>query len=124
MLHSRSTTDILFCFVRGLDSAFSEWKNNECQIPTQNLTSAGQVYLLLTTGPSLDDKSVVAGTAVLELGTPNVTVVSNAAHSNGSSTSASAGSKAAANSNSAGSVKTGAVALVGGVFAGALSLLF
>ncbi|GAA5949245.1 hypothetical protein JCM3765_003342 [Sporobolomyces pararoseus] len=119
-----NTDQQLYCgFASGLDSAFSEWKDNECQIPTQNVTGS-QVYLLLTTGPSLDDKSVVAGTAVLELGTPNVTVVSNAAHSNGSSTSASSGSKAATNANSAGSVKTGAVALVGGVFAGALSLLF
>jgi hypothetical protein len=79
---------------------------------------------LLTTGPSLDDKSVVAGPVILELSTPNVTVASgNSSHSsNGSNTGGQSGSKAAT-TNGAVSAKAGGFAFAG-LFAGALSLLF
>ncbi|GAA5905292.1 ferritin-like domain-containing protein [Sporobolomyces salmoneus] len=120
-----NTNQQLYCgFASGLASAFSEWSNNQCTIPSQNLTGAAQTYLLLTTGPSLDDKSVVAGPVVLELGTPNITVLSsNTSRSTSGSAGASAGSNASA-TNAAGSIKTGGLAVAGGLFAGALSLLF
>ncbi|GAA5843066.1 hypothetical protein JCM3766R1_001677 [Sporobolomyces carnicolor] len=120
-----NTDQQLYCgFASGLNTAFSEWSNNACTIPSQNLTGAAQTYLLLTTGPSLDDKSVVGGPIVLELGTPNITVLSSS-HSNSKngSESASSGSKANA-TNGAGSIKTGGFAVVGGLMAGALSLFF
>ncbi|GAA6013011.1 hypothetical protein JCM11491_000936 [Sporobolomyces phaffii] len=117
-----NTEGQLYCgFASGLNSAFSEWSNGSCTIPSQNVTT-GQTYLLLTTGPSLDGNSTVAGPAILELGTPNVTVSINASqHATNGSAGASTGSKAT--TNAAVSVKTGGFALAG-LFAGALSLIF
>lgn len=118
-----NTDQTLYCgFASGLESAFSEWSNGSCTIPSQNVTDNSQVYAFLTTGPSLDANTTVAGPAVLELGTPNVTFSTNGSHSTNGSAGASTGSKATT-TNGAVSAKTGGFALAG-LFAGALSLLF
>ncbi|GAA5932133.1 ferritin-like domain-containing protein [Sporobolomyces koalae] len=119
-----NTEQTLYCgFASGLDSAFSEWSNNACTIPSQNITG-GQTYLLLTTGPSLDDKSVVAGPVILELSPQNVTVLQNASNSSSSNGSSGASTGARASStNGAVSAKAGGFAAAG-LIAGALSLIF
>lgn len=58
----------LYCgFASGLAAGFSNWTNGACMIPTANISSQGQTYVVLTTGPSLDDKSTVAGPAIIDL---------------------------------------------------------
>ncbi|GAA5998117.1 hypothetical protein JCM11641_007184, partial [Rhodosporidiobolus odoratus] len=66
--------DTVYCgFASGLASAFSTYENGSCDIPSQNIT-AGQTYVLLTTGPSLLADSILAGPAILSLDTANLTV--------------------------------------------------
>jgi hypothetical protein len=51
----------VYCgFASGLGAGFSIYKDGSCMIPTQNVT-LGQTYVVLTTGPSVSDASVLAG---------------------------------------------------------------
>jgi hypothetical protein len=55
----------VYCgFASGLGAGFSIYKDGSCMIPTQNVTN-GQTYVVLTTGPSVSDASVLAGFVML-----------------------------------------------------------
>ncbi|GAA5993268.1 hypothetical protein JCM11641_000945, partial [Rhodosporidiobolus odoratus] len=92
--------------------------------PSQNIT-AGQTYVLLTTGPSLLADSILAGPAILSLDTANLTVgpFEGVAAANASGSKAAAtGSKTDADSGAV-SVKMGLAGVIAATF-GALSLVF
>ncbi|GAA5838081.1 hypothetical protein JCM5353_004490 [Sporobolomyces roseus] len=120
-----NTEQTLYCgFASGLQSAFSEYKDGACTIPTENVT-IGQTYLMLTTGPSLADASVVAGPSILDFSTANISVArssSNSSSSGNGSSNSSTGSSKAADTNGASSIVAGAGFV--SVLAGALSLIF
>jgi len=85
----------LYCsFASGVVSAFSPFTNGSCQIPTANITG-GQTYLLLTTSMNISDASTIAGPAILNLDTANVTITGS------NSTSAKVNTKSGASALSA-----------------------
>ncbi|GAA5983011.1 hypothetical protein JCM11641_004686, partial [Rhodosporidiobolus odoratus] len=93
--------------------------------PSQNIT-AGQTYVLLTTGPSLLADSILAGPAILSLDTANLTVgpFDGAAASGtaGAKHAVATGAKDATNSGAA-SVKMGLAGAAVAAF-GVLGLVF
>ncbi|GAA5983041.1 hypothetical protein JCM11641_004701 [Rhodosporidiobolus odoratus] len=100
--------EAVYCgFASGLSSAFSNYTNGACDIPSQNIT-AGQTYVLLTSGPSLLADSILAGPAILSLDVANLTVgpfVGAMASSTSNSISSSASSTMLSSASS--SVATG-----------------
>ncbi|BGP13400.1 hypothetical protein JCM10213_008559 [Rhodosporidiobolus nylandii] len=117
----------VYCgFASGLSAAFSDYKDGSCDIPTQNIT-AGQTYVLLTTGPSLAGDSILAGPAILTLDTANLTVGpfngAMAANSSAAGSSKAAATGGSGDSNSATSTKMGLAGVAAAAF-GALSLVF
>ncbi|GAA6007261.1 hypothetical protein JCM10207_001562 [Rhodosporidiobolus poonsookiae] len=122
-----NTDGTVYCgFASGLSAGFSTWSNGSCEIPSQNVTT-GQTYVVLTTGPSLSDNSIIAGPAILSLGTPNITLSkvgatnsSTGTMNTGTGTGGSAGSSGMSGTgggNGAATLKTGlagaAAALIG-----------
>ncbi|KAK4335952.1 Ferritin/ribonucleotide reductase-like protein [Rhodosporidium toruloides NP11] [Rhodotorula toruloides] len=116
----------LYCgFASGLAAGFSNWSNGACMIPTQNISSMGQTYVVLTTGPSLDDKSTVAGPAIIDLSVQNVTVTlpshnsTSSGSGSGSSSSSGSGSSGSGSAGSSNSNMTSGASTVKMGFAGA-----
>lgn len=143
----------LYCgFASGLSAGFSTWANGTCQIPSANVTEGQTCELLarsrwnvgsalveisadsvpadvvLTTGPSVDDASVLAGPAILLLGSNNATTAVRAARGSSNGTAGASGSAGgAAPSGSARPMSGASVMQVSGalsVLAGAVALLF
>ncbi|GAA5946194.1 hypothetical protein JCM3775_000920 [Rhodotorula graminis] len=88
----------VYCgFATGLEAAFTLWEDGSCKIPTENITT-GQTYVLVTTGPSLEDKYTLAGPAIIDTTPQNTSVtipgLENSAASGASSAVASATSAA------------------------------
>ncbi|GAA5856770.1 hypothetical protein JCM9279_006110 [Rhodotorula babjevae] len=114
----------VYCgFASGLNAAFTAWNDGSCKIPTENIT-IGQTYVVVTTGPSLEDKYTLAGPAIIDTTPKNssVTIPAPAGASSMSMSSASAsGSAAAASASPAGLAATNA-AVSGKQMAGAAGL--
>ncbi|KAI8442954.1 ferritin-like domain-containing protein, partial [Phakopsora pachyrhizi] len=66
-LTSNSTGATFCAFLSGLNSTFTPYLNNTCQIPTDGKVSGGQVYIFLTNAQNITDYFVVAGPNVIEL---------------------------------------------------------
>ncbi|GAA5860147.1 hypothetical protein JCM8547_009202 [Rhodosporidiobolus lusitaniae] len=99
--------DTVYCgFASGLSAGFSTYSNGACDIPSQNIT-AGQTYVLLTSGPSIADSSILAGPAILTLGEANLTVFNT-------SSSSSAGGSNKSSTGSSGSMGSGSGSASGG----------
>lgn len=114
-----SFTGTVYCgFASGLGAGFSVWANNTCSIPTSNVT-AGQTYVVLTSGPSVADDSVLAGPAILELGIHNYSVSLSGAAA--SEVTASGGATAASATTKTGGAST--LEVGGGVLAVVLGVV-
>lgn len=75
---------------RGLQAAFTDYADGACPVPTEMIDAQGQKYLTLTRWTSLDDKFVLAGPAIVDSSSQNVTVSIPTLAAAGSSASSSA----------------------------------
>ena len=140
-----NTQQTLYCgFASGLGAGFTQWSNGTCMVHSANvtdgqtctfLTSSGICSLLtyrradvvLTTGPSVDDASVVAGPAIIQLGASNATTAVRAARASGSGMASASGSAPSGSASGSAMPMSGAgvLQISGGlsILAGAVALL-
>ncbi|GAA5841579.1 hypothetical protein JCM3766R1_006781 [Sporobolomyces carnicolor] len=81
----------VYCgWASGLQAAFTDYADGACPVPTEMIDAQGQKYLTLTRWTSLDDKFVLAGPAIVDSSSQNVTVSIPTLAAAGSSASSSA----------------------------------
>lgn len=83
----------VYCgWASGLNAEFTEYADGACPVPTSGIAPQGQKYLTLTRWTSLDDQFTLAGPAILETSTQNVTVTIPTLAAAGSSSPSASGS--------------------------------
>lgn len=108
----------VYCgFASGLDAAFTEWNDGSCPIPTENIT-VGQTYVVVTTGPSLEDKYTLAGPAIIDTTPQNTSVTIPALSSAASGASSAAETTATGEAASASASPAGLAASTSGAVSG------
>ncbi|GAA5905298.1 ferritin-like domain-containing protein [Sporobolomyces salmoneus] len=81
----------VYCgWASGLNAEFTEYADGACPVPTANISAQGQKYLTLTRWTSLDDQFTLAGPAIVDSSSQNVTISIPAAGSASNSSSSSA----------------------------------